>query len=148
MRRSPNRVAGLWTGAAGVAFGIVAIVAGILSGQVIGPPGVLVGPFSFTVALGVAAVLGGGALVVAAIAGLRISRLANIAIGTACLLLGFAGLFLVGTDWNVLGASGGINAVLFGAATVLLAVGLGARRDRKKARLSPGRERRAPDVSS
>ena len=129
MRRSPNRIAGLWTGAAGVAFGIVAIIAGMLSGAYIGPPGVLVGPFSFTVALGVAA-----ALVGAAIAGLRISRLTNIAVGTACLLLGFAGLFLVGTAWNVLGASGGINAILFGAATVLLAVGLGARRDRERRR--------------
>src|SRR5690606_140757 len=100
----------------------------------IGPPGVLVGPFSFTVALGVAAALVGAALVGAAIAGLRISRLTNIAVGTACLLLGFAGLFLVGTAWNVLGASGGINAILFGAATVLLAVGLGARRDRERRR--------------
>lgn len=134
MRGSPNRVAGLWTGAAGIAFGIVGIVAGLVSGAYLGTPGVLLGPFSFTVALGVAAVLGGAALVVAAIAGLRVSRLVNIAVGTACLLLGFAGLFLVGTEWNVLGASGGINAVLFGAATILLAVGLGARRDRRNAR--------------
>lgn len=136
MRESPNRLTGLWLGAAGVAFGIVAVIAGLLSGELIGPPSELIGPFSFTVALGVAAIVGSAIVIVAAFAGLRPSRIANIAVGTACLLLGFAGLFLVGTPWNVLGASGGINAILFGAATVLLAVGLGARRDRERARLS------------
>jgi hypothetical protein len=54
---------------------------------------------------------------------------ANIVVGTAWLALGYAGLFLVGTEFNVfrLGAIG--EVVLFAAATVHLAVGLGARRD-------------------
>lgn len=41
----------------------------------------------------------------------------------------YAGLFLVGTETNVLGLTAIDEVVLFAAATAHLAVGLGARRD-------------------
>jgi len=129
MRRSPNRIAGLAAGAVAVAFGLVAIIAGALEGRIVGPEAVLLGPFTVTVALGILSLVAGVVLIGAAVRGLAVSKPVNVAVGTACLLLGFAGLFTVGTPANVLGASGGVNAGLFAAATVLLAVGLGARRD-------------------
>lgn len=129
MRRSPNRIAGLATGAVAVLFGVVAVVAGAIEGRMAGPEGVLVGPFTVTVALGILSLVVGAVLVIAAVHSLGLSKRVNVGVGTACLLLGFAGLFTVGTPANLLGASGGVNAGLFAAATVLLAVGLGARRD-------------------
>jgi hypothetical protein len=68
-------------------------------------------------------------LVVGSLLGIAAARIANIVVGTAWLVLGYAGLFLVGTEYNVLrlGAIG--EVVLFAAATVHLAVALGARRD-------------------
>lgn len=129
MRRSPNRIAGLGIGAVAILFGIVAIVGGAVEGRIIGPEAVVLGPFTVTVALGILALVAGAVLIGAALRGLASSKPVNVAVGTACLLLGFAGLFTVGTPANVLGASGGVNAGLFAAATVLLAVGLGARRD-------------------
>jgi len=63
--------------------------------------------------------------------GIGPARVANIAAGTTWLALGYAGLFLVGTEFNVLGLTALDEVVLFAAAVVQLAVGLGARRDRE-----------------
>ncbi len=70
------------------------------------------------------------ALAVAAFAGPRPARVANIAAGTLWLALGIAGLFLIGTPANVLGMVAADEVLLFASATLQLAAGLGARRDR------------------
>ena len=111
MIRSPNRVvAGLLavilaaagTGALLTARPLLALVFGIVA-----------------VALGVAALLGSSP-----------ARGANVAAGVLWLTIGIAGLFVIGTDLNVLGMVAADEVLLFAAATLQLAAGLGARRDR------------------
>lgn len=69
------------------------------------------------------------ALLTGAFLGVRAARRVNIAAGSVWLVLGYAGLFVIGTPANVLGMIPLDEVVLFGAATTQLAVGLGARRD-------------------
>ncbi len=54
------------------------------------------------------------------------AQLANTLVGLALLLLGLAGLFLIGTSLNFLAINVADNVLHFGTAAVLLAVGLGA----------------------
>jgi hypothetical protein len=107
--RSPNRIVALALGVAFAGYGIL--------GFVTARP--LLGAL-----FAVAAVL----LVVTAARGIVAARRANIGVGTAWLALGYAGLFLVGTEYNVIGLGAIGEVVLFAAAVVHLAVGLGARR--------------------
>jgi hypothetical protein len=108
--RSPNRLVALTLGAAFGGYGMFAALTGR--------------PLLCAI-FGVAA----AALVVGSLLGIAAARVANIIAGSAWLALGYAGLFLVGTEFNMLrlGAIG--EVVLFAAATVHLAVALGARRD-------------------
>lgn len=78
-----------------------------------------------------AAVFGvaGASLVVAGALGITTARAVNIGVGTAWLVLGYAGLFVIGTPANVVGLGVLGEVALFATATVLLAVGLGARPD-------------------
>lgn len=69
------------------------------------------------------------ALGASALAGMRAARLTNIVVGTLWLALGFAGLFVIGTEFNLLGMVAADEVLLFASATLLLAAGLGARRD-------------------
>lgn len=108
--KSPNRIIALALGVAFAGYGIVAVVTG--------RP--LLGAL-FTVAA--------AALVAGALVGIASARVVNVVAGTTWLLLGYAGLFLVGTPFNVLGLTALDEVVLFATATGLLAVGLGARRD-------------------
>ena len=109
--RSPNRIVALVLGAGSAAYGVFAVVTG-------------------RPALGavfeVAAVL----LVLSALRGITASRRANVGVGTVWLILGYVGLFVVGTEYNLLGLGALLEVGLFAAAVVHLAVGLGARRDR------------------
>ena len=107
---SPNRVVAL---ALGVVVGAYAVVAFVTARPILGA--------LFLVA--------GALLVVAAARGSAAARRANIVVGTGWLVLGYAGLFLVGTDLNVLGLGALGEVGLFAGAVVHLAVGLGARRD-------------------
>lgn len=111
LRASPNRVVAF---ALGLGFGVDAVVC------VIGGRAVL-GVLFAIAALGLAA---------AALVGRRPARIANIVAGTVWFALGYAGLFLVGSEFNVLALTAVDEVVLFAAAVVHLAVGLGARRDR------------------
>lgn len=110
--KSPNRVFALAIGVGYVPFGIFVAVTGrpLLAAL-------------FAVAAGL--------LVVTALRGITPARRANIGVGTAWLVLGYAGLFIVGTEFNVLGLGALLQVGLFAAAVVHLAVGLGARPDRE-----------------
>lgn len=116
--RSPNRIVAVALGVAFVGYGVFAATTD--------RPGLFA---VFAIA--------GAALVVAALLGVAPARIANLVVGSTWLVLGYAGLFLVGTEFNVLrlGAIG--EVVLFAAATLHLAVALGARRD---AVLQPARD--------
>lgn len=75
----------------------------------------------------------GGALIATAFAGAAAARIGNRIVGTFALLLGLAGLFMVGSDANLLELDATVNALHFATSCVLLAVGLGAA-DRDAAR--------------
>lgn len=108
--KSPNRIVALALGVAFVGYGILALVTG-------------------RPLLGALFTLAGAALALGGVIGIASARLANLVAGTAWLVLGYAGLFLVGTEFNVFGLTARDEVALFAAATGLLAVGLGARRD-------------------
>lgn len=119
MLRSPNRVAAILAGAGFAALG----VAGFFVAD-----GLLFGVFGVNVASSIVHVAFGVSLMVAGIAGVRAARFANDAVGAVCLIIGYAGLFVVGGEYNVLGLNGAGNVLHFGVAALLLAVGLGAER--------------------
>lgn len=108
--RSPNRFAALALGVAFAGYGALSLATGRT------PLGILfVG----------AAVL----LTLGAVLGIAAARRTNLGAGIVWVVLGYAGLFVIGSDLNVLALLPFDEVVLFGAATVHLAVGLGARRD-------------------
>jgi hypothetical protein len=109
---SPNRIVALALGVGYAAFGVFVVVTGR--------------PLLAALFL-VAATL----LVVTGLRAITPARRANIGVGTAWVVLGYAGLFLVGTEFNVLGLGALLQVGLFATAVVHLAVGLGARRDRE-----------------
>ncbi|WP_309713690.1 DUF4383 domain-containing protein [Pseudolysinimonas sp.] len=115
---SPNRIVALALGIAFAGYGLFSVLADrpLLAAL-------------FTVAA--------TTLVVGSLLGIAPARGANIVIGTAWLVLGYAGLFLVGTDFNVVGLTALDEVALFASATVHLAVGLGARRDTATASDAP-----------
>lgn len=108
--KSPNRIVALTLGVAFGGYGVFAV-------------------FTSRPLLAALFLVAAAGLVVAALLGIASARLANIIAGTAWLALGYAGLFLVGTEFNVLRLGALSEVALFAAATVHLAVGLGARRD-------------------
>jgi len=109
--KSPNRIVALALGVGFAGFGILSLVTG--------RP--LLGAL-----FAVAAVL----LLLTGWRGITPARVANIGVGTTWLVLGYAGLFLVGSGFDPFGLTALDEVVLFAAAVVHLAVGLGARRDR------------------
>lgn len=70
--------------------------------------------------------LGIGALLLAASRTVSSARAANTGVGAVYLLVGVLGLFLIGTDLNILALNGADNVLHFASAIVLLGVGLGA----------------------
>lgn len=112
--RSPNRLVALALGLAFGAYGVLAVI--------------LARPF-----LGTLCLVGAAVLIIASLLGIAVARRVNIGAGITWLVLGYAGLFLVGTPGNILGMVAVDEVVLFAAATVHLAVGLGARRDSPRA---------------
>lgn len=108
---SPNRLVALVSGVGQLGYAVFGIATGRpLLAALVGVAGV--------------------ALVATTLVGITPARVANVTVGTAWLLVGYAGLFLVGTAFNVIPLGALVEVGLFAAAVVHLAVGLGARRDR------------------
>ncbi|MBX3195229.1 MAG: DUF4383 domain-containing protein [Schumannella sp.] len=126
--RSLNRVVALIAGALLLALGVAGFVvsAGIGFSQAPGVP--LLGVLNTNPLQAVVHGIVGAGLVLTGLLGMRPARAGNTAAGTLFLLLGLAGLFVVGTPYDVLALSGAGNVLHLVAATVLLAVGLGAER--------------------
>ncbi len=125
--RTANRLTGVVVGGLFVLLGIAGIAVSLPAGFT-GPAVPLLGVLSANPLLGVIQVVIGGTLVAAALVGQRASRGANAWTGAVLLALGIAGLFLVGSDANPIAATATVNTVNFGAAALLLLVGLGADR--------------------
>jgi hypothetical protein len=133
MRSSPNRLTA-------IAFGVLYVVlgaAGFLVTPGIGffdaPGAILFGFFEVNPLHNATHLLFGAALLVAGLSGIRPAKTVNSVVGTACLVLGLAGLFVVGSAYNILAINGADNVLHFGSAALLLAVGLGSDRAVKAA---------------
>lgn len=126
MLTSPNRVVALILGAVSIAFGILGFTATTGVGFFSTPGGLLAGLFEVNPAQNLLHVAMGVVLFVTGLIGAFWAQIANILVGLLSLLLGLAGLFLVGSNVNFIALNVADNVVHFAAAAVLLAVGLGA----------------------
>ena len=128
MSTSPNRLLATIFGAAYVLIGIAGffVTSGVGFFETHGA--LLLGLFEVNLFHNVAHILIGAALLIAGLSGARAAKTVNAIVGTAYLLLGILGLFVVGSVFNVLAINGADNVLHFGSAVLLLAVGLGAER--------------------
>jgi hypothetical protein len=145
MSQSPNRLVAVIVGGFYVALGLIGFTATAGVGMVDTTGGFLFGVFGVNVLQNVVHVVIGAALLAAGLSGVRLARGANSAVGTLFLALGLTGLFIVGTDSNVLALNGADNVLHFGSSIVLLAVGLGA--DKPAAVTAPTGEKPAGSTS-
>ena len=126
MSQSPNRLVAVIVGGFYVALGLVGFTAIAGVDVVSTTGGFLFGVFGVNVLQNILHVVIGAALLAAGFSGVRVARGANSVVGALFLALGLAGLFVVGTDSNILALNGADNVLHFGSSIVLLAVGLGA----------------------
>jgi len=126
MSTSPNRLVGVIFGAVYILIGFLGftVTSGVGFFSIEG--GLLIGIFEVNVFHNIAHVLIGAALLIAALSNVRAARTVNSVVGAAYLVLGLAGLFLVGSALNILALNVADNVLHFGSAAILLAVGLGA----------------------
>jgi hypothetical protein len=127
--RSANRLLGAVLGAVHLFVGLAGFLVPGSTSFVDRHGGLLVGVLRVNPALDVVHVLIGAALLLAALTRLAAAKVVNTVAGTIFLVLGIAGLFVVGTGTNVLSLNGGDNVLHFASAAILLAVGLGGDRD-------------------
>lgn len=124
MTGSPNRLLA-------TVFGVVYLLVGLLGFAVTGVDNFAgtegdtlivfdVNPLHNIVHLGI------GGLLLAASRTVSSARAANTGVGAVYLAVGVLGLFLIGTDLNILALNGADNVLHFASAVVLLGVGLGA----------------------
>lgn len=128
MTKSPNRLLGVIFGAVYLLIGILGFTVTSGVGFFATEGGLLLGIFEVNIFHNVAHLLIGAALLIAGLSGVRAAKGTNTTIGAAYLLLGIAGLFLVGSSANILAINGADNVLHFASAVLLLAVGLGADR--------------------
>jgi hypothetical protein len=126
MSSSPNRLLAVVFGAVYVLVGLLGftVTAGVGFFDTSG--GLLLGLFEVNILHNVAHLLIGAALLIAGLSSVPAARSVNTTIGADYLLLGIVGLFLVGSELNILAINAADNVLHFGSAAVLLAVGLGA----------------------
>ena len=114
-------------------FGAVYVLVGILGffvhsdGFAATSGGKLLGLFEVNPLHNIAHILIGAVLLGAARAGVAAAKGVNIAIGTAYLLLGVVGLFILSSSANILALNGADNGLHFASALVLLVVGVTAK---------------------
>jgi len=128
VRSSPTRLLAVTVGGLYLVGGIAAFVISAGMGFFADPGRLLVGVFSTNPSAAVLDILIGAALVMAGLATVAAARIVTTSAGTLFLVLGLAGLFVIGTDVNVLALNGADNALHFASAVILLGVGLGAER--------------------
>ena len=126
MNRSPNRVLATVFGAVYVLIGILGFTVTSGVGFFATEGGLLLGVFQVNIFHNVAHILIGAALLLAGLSSVSASKTVNSVVGGAYLVLGLAGLFLIGSPLNILAINVADNVLHFASAAVLLAVGLGA----------------------
>ncbi len=128
MRASPNRLLANIVAAVHLIIGIAGFFVVASAGFFSTSGGLLVGILGVNPLQNVVHILIGAALLLAGLSSIRASKAVNTVAGTGYLLLGLAGLFIIGTPLNVLALNGADNVLHFASAVVLLGVGLGADR--------------------
>jgi len=126
MSKSPNRLLGVVFGAVYVLVGILGFTVTSGVGFFSTSGGLLLGLFEVNIFHNVAHLLIGAALLIAGLSSIPAARAVNTTVGAAYLLLGVVGLFLVGSEFNILAINAADNVLHFASAAVLLGVGLGA----------------------
>jgi hypothetical protein len=126
MTKSPNRLLGVIIGAMYVLIGVLGFTVTSGVGFFATQGGLLLGIFQVNIFHNVAHILIGAALLIAGLHSVRAASTVNFIVGAAHLVLGLAGLFLIGTALNILALNVADNVLHFASAAVLLAVGLGA----------------------
>ncbi len=135
LTRSPNRLLG-------VIFGAVYLLVGILGFFATGgvdffatEGNLLLGIFMVNPFHNIVHLLIGAALLIGGLSSVSAAKATNTTIGAAYLLVGLIGLFIAGDDnpANILALNAADNVLHFASAIVLLAVGLGAERDVRRA---------------
>ena len=128
MRASPNRLLATILGAVYLVVGVIGFFVTVgapffsLSGRL------LIGLLGTNPFLSALDVLIGAALLMGGLSTVAAAKTVTTIAGTVFLVLGIAGLFIIGTTFNVLALNGADNVLHFASAVVLLAVGLGADR--------------------
>lgn len=128
MSKSPNRILGVIFGAVYVLVGILGFTVTSGVGFFSTSGGLLLGIFEVNIFHNVAHILIGAALLLAGLSKVSAAKTVNSVVGFAYLVLGLAGLFLVGSAFNILAINAADNVLHFASAALLLAVGLGADR--------------------
>jgi hypothetical protein len=123
---SPNRLLATVIGAIYVVIGVLGFTVTNGGGFFATHGSLLLGVFEVNPFHNVAHVVIGAALLMAGLSSLRAAKTVNTIVGTFYLLLGIVGLFLVGTDLNVLALNVPDHVLHFASAVMLLGVGLGA----------------------
>jgi hypothetical protein len=125
MTNSPNRLLGIIFGAVYVLVGLLGFTVTAGVGFFSTSGGLLLGLFEVNIFHNVAHLLIGAALLIAGLSSVPAAKGVNTTVGAAYLLLGIVGLFLVGSEFNILAINAADNVLHFASAAVLLAVGLG-----------------------
>jgi hypothetical protein len=125
MSSSPNRLLASIFGAVYLLVGLLGFTVTAGVGMFDTSGGLLLGLFEVNIFHNVAHLLIGAALLLAGLSSVSAARVTNTTIGAFYLILGIAGLFLVGSAFNILAINAADNVLHFGSAAVLLAVGLG-----------------------
>ncbi|MGN6327155.1 DUF4383 domain-containing protein [Pseudolysinimonas sp.] len=126
--RSPNRLLGAILGAVHVVVGVAGFLVPGSTGFVDRHGGLLLGLLRVNPAQDLLHVLVGAALLLAALTRLAAAKVVNTVAGTIFLVVGIAGLFLVGTGHDYLSLNGVGNVLHFASAAILLGAGLGGDR--------------------
>ena len=137
LTKSPNRLLG-------VIFGAVYLLVGILGFFITGgvdffatngdeAPRIL-GLFAVNPFHNIVHLLIGAALLIGGLSSVSAAKATNTTVGAAYLLVGLIGLFIAGNNpANILALNAADNVLHFASAILLLAVGLGAERDVRRA---------------
>jgi len=128
MRSSPNRLVAVTVGALYLVAGIAGLFVTAGIGVFTVPGRVLLGVFAINPSAAVLDVLAGAALLIAGLSTVAASKVVTTILGATFLVLGIAGLFVIGTPFNVLALNGADNVLHFASSVALLAVALGADR--------------------
>jgi uncharacterized protein DUF4383 len=126
--RSPNRLVAVILGAIYLIAGVAGLFVSAGMGIFAVPGRMLLAAFAVNPSAAALDILIAAAVLIAGLSSVAASKIVTTIVGTVFLVLGIAGLFVIGTGFNYLALNGADNVLHFASAVVLLAVGLGAER--------------------